>query len=374
MASPQTLDSTPSSNSDPAGGSSFAEFAKRTALIAAVVLGAWLLGAAVQGFLVLFLAILFAVFIRSISGWLARHSPLSGRWAVVATLLGLSALLAGIILLVAPRTGTQFVELGKTLPESFSQLRSHAMEYEWSRYAMNAAEDVEDYLPDPRVMFRQAAGVFSSTFGAASVLLVVLFFGVCLAIEPRTYLRGLLHLVPLHRRPRVGQVVDEIGSALALWLLSVLMSMSIVGIFTGVGLWLLGIPLFFVLGLLAFLLCFIPNIGPILAAAPAVIIAFSISPEKALHVVILYLGVQTLESYFITPFIQRKTVSLPPALTGVAQLVLALFTGLLGVIVAAPLMAVAMVVVRRFYVEDALGDHTVEEDSATSEEATSADS
>jgi predicted PurR-regulated permease PerM len=107
---------------------------------------------------------------------------------------------------------------------------------------------------------------------------------------------------------------------------------------------------------------FHPNLGPFLAAAPAVLIAFSLSPEKALHVALLYLGIQTVESFFITPLIQRKTVLLPPALTGAAQLVLGLFTGLPGIIVAAPLTATTMVLVRRFYVEDTLGDETVEAD------------
>ncbi len=361
MPPPQTPGLTPPPAPDRAD---FPEFAKKIALITAVVLGLWLVGAAVQVFLILFLAILFAVFLRSISGWLARYTPLSGRWGVVVTMVGLIALLAGIITLAAPRMGTQFQELAKTVPESFEQLQSQAMEYEWSRYAVNAAENVEDYLPDPRVMLRKAAGIFSSTFGAVTVVVVVLFFGSCLALEPSTYRRGLLHLVPPRRRPRVEEVLDELGSVLARWLLAVLMSMTIVGISTGIGLWLLGMPLFFVLALIAFLLCFIPNIGPFLAAAPAVLIAFSISPEKALHVAFLYLGIQTVESFFITPLIQRKTVSLPPALTGVAQLVLGLFTGLAGIIVAAPLMAATMVLVRRFYVEDALGDQTVEEGGA----------
>ncbi len=90
------------------------------------------------------------------------------------------------------------------------------------------------------------------------------------------------------------------------------------------------------------------------------LIAFNISPEKALHVALFYVGGQTVESFLITPFIQRKTLALPPALTGVAQLVLGLLTGLAGIIVATPLTATAMVLVRRFYVEDALGDMTVE--------------
>jgi predicted PurR-regulated permease PerM len=123
-----------------------------------------------------------------------------------------------------------------------------------------------------------------------------------------------------------------------------------------IGLSLLGIPLAFSLAVLAALLDFVPNIGPIIAGIPAVLFAFTQSPTTALHVLLLYVGVQTLESYFITPFIERKTVSLPPALTGTVQLVLALLVGIPGVIVAAPLTAVGMIIVQRLYVEGALGD------------------
>lgn len=344
------------------GAGLFGDFARKTALVTTVVLGLWLMGAAVQVLLILFLAILFAVFLRSISGWLARHTPLSGRWAVVVAFVGWMGLLSGIIAVTAPSMGKQFEELSKTLPESFERLRSEAMRYEWGRQAADAADEAKDLMPDPAMMIRQVAGIFSSTFGALSVALLILFFGICLALEPETYRRGLLHLVPPRRRDRVAGVLDEVGTVLARWLLSVLMSMSIVGVLTGIGLWLLGIPLVFLLAFLAFLLCFIPNLGPFLAAAPAVLIAFSLSPEKALHVALLYLGIQTVESFFITPLIQRKTVLLPPALTGAAQLVLGLFTGLPGIIVAAPLTATTMVLVRRFYVEDTLGDETVEAD------------
>jgi predicted PurR-regulated permease PerM len=121
-------------------------------------------------------------------------------------------------------------------------------------------------------------------------------------------------------------------------------------------LWLLGIPLAFSLGVLASLLTFIPNIGPVLAALPALLLAFVDSPTRALYVALLYLGVQAVESYGITPFIERETVSLPPAVTLATQLALGLLAGFAGVIVAAPLAAVGVVLVQTFYIQDVLGD------------------
>jgi predicted PurR-regulated permease PerM len=343
---------------NPARQRSFADFARKVALVAVVVTALLLITVATQVFLVLFMAILVAVLVRSLSGWVVAHTPLTERWAVGVVLLALMALLAGLVAVSAPSLSTQFDSVRQTIPASFERLQQQIERYEWGRASVAAAGHAGEYLPEPDALVRRVAGVFSTTFGAAGAFLVVLFLGIYMAIEPRTYRRGLLHLVPPSRRARAGAVLDELRAVLKWWLLSILMSMTVVGLLTGIGLWVLGIPMVFALALLAFLLAFIPNIGPILAAAPAVLIAFTISPTKALYVALLYIGVQTVESYFITPFIERKTVSLPPALTVTVQLLLGLLTGLAGVMVAAPLTAAGLVLVRRLYVEDTLGDRT----------------
>ena len=119
-------------------------------------------------------------------------------------------------------------------------------------------------------------------------------------------------------------------------------------------------PLAFVLGLIAALLSFIPNIGPILSAVPAVLLALVQGPRVALWVVALYVGVQIVESYVLDPVIDRKTVYLPPALTILAQLVFALFAGILGLALATPLTAALMVLVTMLYVQDILGRRDIE--------------
>jgi predicted PurR-regulated permease PerM len=132
--------------------------------------------------------------------------------------------------------------------------------------------------------------------------------------------------------------------------------MAAIGVLTWLGLVLLGIPLAPTLALLAALLTFIPNFGPAIAMVPPTLIALMEGPERAASVVALYFAVQTVESYVLTPLLQKKTTSLPPALTLVAQVVMASLAGGLGVVVATPLTAVALVTVRHLYVEDALGD------------------
>lgn len=346
------------SAAESAGGGHLAPFAKRVALVLAVVLGVLLIISATQVLLLLFSGILFAVLLCSLNGWVSAQTGFSHRWSLALVSVGLVALLAVVGLFVAPSVGAQFDELHKTLPESWEKIEQRLEEHSWGRQTLNVAGEADEYLPEPGALVRRALGIFSTTAGALSGILVVLFLGLCIAIEPQTYAGGLIRLFPKPRRERVREVLAAVRDTLAMWCLAIAGSMTVVGVLTGVGLALIGIPLAFTLGLIAALLAFIPNVGPILAAIPAIVLALSISPVSALHVILLYIGVQTVESYFVTPILQRKTVSLPPALTGTVQIALGLSVGMLGVILAAPLTAAGIVLVRKLYVEDTLGDRS----------------
>jgi predicted PurR-regulated permease PerM len=130
--------------------------------------------------------------------------------------------------------------------------------------------------------------------------------------------------------------------------------MLCIGTFVGGGLWLIGVPLWLPLGILTALLNFIPNFGPIISAVPQILIALASDPTKALWVVALNVAAQNLEGYLITPLVQRKAVEMPPALTILSQVLMGMLLGPLGVVLAAPLTASAIVVVKMLYVEDAL--------------------
>jgi predicted PurR-regulated permease PerM len=132
--------------------------------------------------------------------------------------------------------------------------------------------------------------------------------------------------------------------------------MIFVGTATFIGLWLLGIPLALALGIIMFCLEFIPYLGPILGALPALLMASTIGPQDMLYVALLYWGVQSLEAYVLSPLVFQRSVDVPPLLTMSAQVVLGTMLGMLGVVFAMPLTACAMVLVGRLYVEDALGD------------------
>jgi predicted PurR-regulated permease PerM len=185
---------------------------------------------------------------------------------------------------------------------------------------------------------------------------VILFIGLYVAAQPGLYKNGFVRLMPLEKRNRAHEVLSAVGMTLRWWLIGKMMSMLVVGILTSLGLWLLGMPLALTLGTIAALLTFIPNIGPVLSAVPAVLLALLEGPTQVLYVLLLYLVIQTVESYFITPLIQKRMVALPPALILLAQVLLGVLVGGFGLILATPLAAAALVIVNMVYIEDVLHD------------------
>jgi predicted PurR-regulated permease PerM len=192
--------------------------------------------------------------------------------------------------------------------------------------------------------------------GALAAPLVILVIGVYLAVDPELYRRGLMSLVPRGRRDRAQQVLERTGEALWGWLWGRLFSMSLIGVTTFIGLWLLGIPIALSLALIAFVTNFIPYVGPLLSAIPAVLIALTVGPMQPVYVLLLYGGIQLVETNVITPVVEQKSVNLPPVLTVSTQMLAGLLFGPLGILFATPLAAMISVLVKTLYVEDVLGE------------------
>lgn len=323
-------------------------------MVVAVALAIWIWHTAIYVCLLAVCAILFAIVLNGASCFIARHTPLSRQWALGTVSLILLLLLALTMWMAVPPLARQFQELQQSVPRSFEQLQERVSEHTWGKRALKAANQAQGLLPGQETLVQRIAGVFSSTIGAAGGLLLIVFLGFCLAIEPGMYTEGLLRLFPPRFRPRGREVLAEVGETLAHWILARLASMTIVAVLACIAFWLLGIPLAFILALFVGLLDFIPNIGPFLAAIPAVLLSFLISPMEAVYVAIALFVIQLLEAYIITPIIERKAVHLPPALTATVQIILGLSAGILGLALAAPLTATAMVVVNELYVKDYL--------------------
>jgi predicted PurR-regulated permease PerM len=195
----------------------------------------------------------------------------------------------------------------------------------------------------------------SSTVAVLAGVLLILFTAIYIGAEPRLYYQGLLHLFPHAARPRAAEVLAAIGASLRKWLLAQLLMMVAIGVIDAVGLSLLGVKAALALGLIAGVLEFIPMLGPILAAVPAIAMGFLDSPQKALFVALLCWGVQFLEGHILAPLLMKRGVDLPPVVTLIGLSLMAIVFGFLGMMVAVPVLAALLVAIRMLYVEDVVG-------------------
>ena len=199
----------------------------------------------------------------------------------------------------------------------------------------------------------------SSTMQVVAGLLIIIFLSIYIAVDPDMYHRGLMMLFPRPQRRRAGEVLSAIAAVLKKWLVTQLVAMLTIGAVTTVLLLALRVKAAFALGLLAGLFEFIPTVGPIVSALPAVAMAFLDSPEKALWVAIAYVGIQFFENHLLIPLLMKGGIDLPPALTVFSQALMALTFGFLGLMCAVPLLAATVVAVKMLYVEDVVGEQHV---------------
>ncbi len=196
----------------------------------------------------------------------------------------------------------------------------------------------------------------SQTFAVIAGILLIIFMAIYIAADPNTYHRGLMHLFPHPVRARAGDVLSAIAMVLRRWLVTQLIAMVVIGTVTTIALLILGVKAPFALGLIAGLLEFIPTVGPILSAVPAIAMAFLDSPEKALTVGAVYVGIQFMENHLLIPMLMKGGVDVPPVLTILGQALFTLLFGFLGLMVAVPALAALMVAVKMLYVERVVGD------------------
>jgi predicted PurR-regulated permease PerM len=180
----------------------------------------------------------------------------------------------------------------------------------------------------------------------------VLFLGLAFAAQPGIYRAGLLFIAPTKYRAQATIIVDRIGETLERWLIAQIITMAAVFLVTWIGLAIIGIPSSFILGIQAGLLAFIPTVGAIIAGLIVVLASLASGWIAALSAFILFLGVHALESYVITPIVQRQALDIPPATLFAFQILLGVVFGIWGLALALPLMAIAKVMIDHFKAED----------------------
>ncbi len=332
----------------------------RLIAIAVVLLAAWF---AQQFLLLAFLGLLFGNVVSAGVDWLRQHH-IPRVPGVVIIILSFFAGIAGIGYWIAPQVINESQQVVTQLPQAIDRMQ------QWTQSEISRIRDAvgqsgpggasvfgDSQLPSAGTLVQQylypaARTVLDTVIGFFIVLFVTIYF----AAQPRLYKYGFLHLISHQRRDRVHETIDAVAYTLRRWMGAQLISMTIIGVVTTLGLWALGVKTALALGVMAGILEFIPFFGPIISFFPAGAIAFLQSPQLALWVLLLYIGIQQLESHLITPLVMESQVEVPPILTILVGTIFGSFFGFLGLLTAVPLTATTIVVVKMLYVEDVIGD------------------
>jgi predicted PurR-regulated permease PerM len=330
---------------------SLRDFALRVLVVLALAVLALFLWRVLDVLLLGFASVLVAILLRALAEPIARRTRLSQTLALGLAVLAVLVLLGGILWLFGAEIASQLAQLVDQLPRAWAGLRDMLQR---SQLGVMLLSLLQDAGPNLGPVLAKLARLTAASSGVLVGLLLVAFGGVYLASNPQLYRRGLLKLFPRAARVELDGVLDDSAQALRLWLLGQLAVMVTVGLLTGLGLWLLGLPAPLALGLIAGLAEFVPYVGPIVSAVPGVLLGLSAGPEMGLYALLVYVVVQQLESNVITPLVARRMLELPPALVLFSVVALGLVFGPLGLVLAAPLTVLLLVAVVRLYVRDTL--------------------
>lgn len=337
-----------------------------------------------------FLGVLFALSLNGPGEWLRQHLRMP---AWVATWLVLLVVLATLTVLgwtIGPSLMGQADDLTRKLPDATQNLASWLERRPWGQHVIDRAVDwsgiSQDDLdevrgtsdrasepvpgpdepqgqsesdsaaptPDLGAILRPVFTALSLTAKAGALILVSLVVMLFVAFDPNVYRRGVLWLVPRRHESIAGETMERLTVALRWWMVGRLGSMIAVGVMTSLGMWMIGMPAPMALGALAGLLSFVPNIGPVVAAIPGLLLALGTGPLMAVWALGVYIVAQLIESNVITPLVDQYAVSVPPGVLIVTQFVFATLAGIWGMIVATPLLVVIIVLVQKLYIRGGL--------------------
>jgi predicted PurR-regulated permease PerM len=330
-------------------------FARRTLVVVLIVVLALLAWRIIDALLLAFIGVLLAMVFRGLAGLISRRTPIPIGWAMLMVAVVLILLITLFGWLAGPRINQQLGQLAKTLPGALRQVEDLLNRSVAGRYLLDFVRGARPISGGGTSLIAGVTGIAATLYGIVANIILVIVSALYFSVNPESYRRGILLLVPRDRTARVAEVLDHTARTLQYWLLGQLVLMFSVGALVTLGLWLVGVPLAFVLGIISGLLEFVPVIGPLAGAIPGVLIALTGGWVQALYAVLVYAGVQQLENHLFTPLVQKTTVDVPPALVVLAIVAFGYVFGFIGVFVATPLTAVALVWIKMFYVQDVLG-------------------
>jgi predicted PurR-regulated permease PerM len=321
------------------------EYTRRVLVTIALVALALFLWKIAPVLMLAFAGVVFAGVVRVVSLPLTRHVRLPETLAVAIVFVLFLALVLGGGYFFGRQIASETTALWDAIKDAALKAQGKLGSSPIGSWLL----DNLDGAADPQAMGKVFKGTVT-VFGGVADMILVFFIALYFAVDPRLYRDGLLMLLPQGARKRVGDALDASGVALRRWLLGQLGAMATVGLLTGLGLWLVGVPLAIPLGILTALLDFVPLIGPLVAAIPGLLIAFAQGPHVAVYAALVYLGAQFIEGHLVIPLAQKWAVELPPVLGLLSIVAFGLAFGLAGVLFAMPLTVVLVVLVERLWV------------------------
>jgi predicted PurR-regulated permease PerM len=301
--------------------------------------------------ILVFGAVVVATLLRGFADAIERRTPVKGRWSLAAAVLVVLAVVAGCIWVCGSQLQTDLDAVVTTLRASWEALRLRIVHLPGGRdissAMQNARVPTDDFVP-------KLVGAINWLTNATIDLVVFLFGVVFIAADPGLYRRGLALLFPRERRPLANETLVDAGLALKQWMVGLFVVMVFIGVFCGVGLWLVGCPSAAGLGLIAGLFELIPYLGPIISMVPVALVAAAAGPETLWLAMAVMLVVHWVEAAFVAPLAAQRMVSLPPAVSVFGVIGGGMLFGPIGLIFSSPLLVVAMVFITRLWVEEAL--------------------
>jgi predicted PurR-regulated permease PerM len=301
--------------------------------------------------ILVFGAVVVATLLRGFADAIERRTPLRGGWSLAVAVLIVVAAFAGLGWLFGSQLQTDLGAVARTLRASWDGLRLGIAGFPGGKDVATAMQrarmPTDDFVP-------KLVGAVNWVATVAIDLVVVLFGIVFIAADPSLYRRGVALLFPREHRPLANEALVDAGQALRQWVVGLFVVMVFIGVFCGLGLWLVGVPSAAGLGLIAGLFELIPYLGPIISAVPVALVAATAGPEALWLSMAVMLVVHWVEAAFVAPIAAQKVVSLPPALSVFGVIAGGMLFGPIGLIFASPLLVVAMVLVKRLWVEEAL--------------------
>nr|WP_235528274.1 AI-2E family transporter [Sphingomonas sp. Leaf231] len=308
----------------------------------------------VQPLLIIFAALVFAALLDGGVRLLGRVLPIGRSWRLLIVCLLTIAFLIGTFYLAGMQIAAQAQQLRSTVEVQAVRLSGWLT----AQGLMPSIGDIGGVAKQALSSVGRVTSWLGTAAGALTSGFMIVVLGLFIAIDPRSYERGVQWMVPERNRVEFAVTLKRIAQTLRRLLAGRLLGMALEGVLTAIALWIVGVPMAMILGILTGLLAFIPNVGAFISGALMVAVGFSAGMHTGVLAIIVYVVVQTFDGYVVIPMVAKRTVDLPPALTLGAQILASALFGILGLALADPMTAIIKTAMERRSenVEETRGD------------------